>query len=214
MQSESYGFLVTTQPSTRRELNKARTRERLLEALRAELSRGSLESMTVEEVAEAAGVSRRTFFNYFASLEAALAEGMSMPIAGMSEAFRDRPLDERPLVAMDRALQVAPIPRDLLSWIAAVRCSGLERHSVAVNVWAYHQEWFEGLLRERLPHASDLAVTTLAGTVMAIFEATERHWMQEPVDSVDDAAAADFNRLLRQGLQLAAAGWVIPVARN
>ncbi|USQ81968.1 TetR/AcrR family transcriptional regulator [Ornithinimicrobium faecis] len=201
---------MTTQPSTRRELNKARTRERLLEALRAQLSRGSLESMTVEEVAEAAGVSRRTFFNYFTSLEAALAEGMSVPIEGMSEAFRARPAEEVPLVAMDQALQVAPIPRDLLSWIAAVKCSGLERHSVAVNVWAYHQEWFEGLLRERLPRASDLAVTTLAGTVMAIFEAAERHWMQTPVDIVDDRAAADFNDLLRQGLQLAAAGWVTP----
>lgn len=211
---------VTTQRSvddapSRRELNKARTRERLLEALRAELSRGSLESMTVEEVAEAAGVSRRTFFNYFTSLEAALAEGMSVPIAGMTEAFTSRPPDEDPLVAMDRALQVAPIPRDLLSWIAAVKCSGLERHSVAVNVWAYHQVWFEELLRARLPHADDLAVTTLAGTVMAIFEATERHWMQttvvdETVGAVDDAAAAEFNRLLRRGLQLAATGWAGP----
>ncbi|WP_162802129.1 TetR/AcrR family transcriptional regulator [Ornithinimicrobium murale] len=194
----------------RRALNKARTRERLLEALRAQLTKGSLESMTVEEVAEAAGVSRRTFFNYFASLEAALAEGMSVPIAGIAEAFRARPLGEEPLVAMDAALQVAPIPRDLLSWIVAVKCSGLERHSVAVNVWTYHQEWFEGLLRERLPDAGELAVTTLAGAVMAIFEAAERHWMQTPVGVVDDAAAADFNRLLRQGLQFAAEGWVTP----
>lgn len=195
---------------SRRELNKARTRDRLLEVLRAELSRGSLESMTVEEVAEAAGVSRRTFFNYFTSLEAALAEGMSVPIAGMSEAFQARPLDEAPLVAMDRALAVAPIPRDLLSWIAAVKSSGLERHSVAVNVWGYHQEWFEGLLRERMPHAGDLVVTTLAGAVMAIFQSTEQHWMATAPAVVDDAAAADFNELLRQGLQLAAAGWVVP----
>ncbi|WP_256840236.1 TetR/AcrR family transcriptional regulator [Ornithinimicrobium faecis] len=197
-------------PPSRRELNKARTRGRLLEALRAQLSQDSLESMTVEAVAETAGVSRRTFFNYFASLEAALAEGMSVPIAGMAEAFTARPIDEEPLVAMDQALQVAPIPRDLLAWIVAVKVSGLERHSVAVNVWAYHLEWFEGLLRERMPQAGDLAVTTLAGAVMAIFEAAEQHWMQTPVDVVDDAAAADFNRLLRQGLQLASAGWVIP----
>lgn len=196
---------------SRRELNKARTRERLLEALRAELAQGSLESMTVEDVADAAGVSRRTFFNYFASLEAALAEGMSVPIEGMTEAFRLRPVDEDPLVAMDRALQVAPIPRDLLAWIAAVKCSGLERHSVAVNVWAYHRVWFEGLLRERMPHADDLAVATLAGTVMAIFEAAEQHWMRSTGAVVDEADAAQFNRLLRQGLQLAAAGWVIPV---
>lgn len=194
---------------SRRELNKARTRERLLEALRAQLAQGSLESTTVEDVAEAAGVSRRTFFNYFASLEAALAEGMVVPIEGIAEAFRARPLDEGPLVAMDQSLQVAPVPRELLAWIAAVRCSGLERHSAAVNIWAYHQEWFEGLLRERMPHAGGLAVSTLAATVMAIFEATERHWMRSTDTTVDERDAAQFNQLLRQGLQLAAAGWVI-----
>ena len=191
----------------RRELNKARTRERLLEALRAQLAQGSLDTMTVEAVAEAAGVSRRTFFNYFTSLEAALAEGMSVPIANVAEAFTSRPQDEVPLVAMDRALQSQPITRDLLSWIAAVKCSGLERHTVAVNVWGYHQEWFEGVLRERMPEADELAVTSLAGSVMAIFEAAERLWMQTPIETVDEAATAEFNRLLRRGLRLASTGW-------
>lgn len=193
---------------SRRELNKARTRERLLDALRGQLAQGSLDSMTVEDVAEAAGVSRRTFFNYFASLEAALAEGMSVPIEGMAEAFLERPADEDPLVAMDRALASQPIPRDLLSWIAAVKCSGLERHAVAVNVWGYHQTWFEDVLRQRSPGADDLAVTSLAGTVMAIFEASERLWMQTPVAVVDESAAEEFNRILRRGLRLAATGWV------
>lgn len=192
----------------RRQLNKARTRARLLDAVRAQLVKGSLETMTVEEVAEAAGVSRRTFFNYFASLEAALAEGMSVPITEVARAFAARPLDEAPLVAMDRALQQAPIPDDLLAWIAAVKCAGLERHTVAVNVWGYHREWFEGLLRERMPRADELAVTTLAGTVMAIFEAAERQWMLGTVEVVDHTAAAEFNRLLRRGLHHAASGWV------
>lgn len=194
--------------TSRRERNKARTRRRLLDALRDRLAHGSLDSMTVEEVAEVAGVSRRTFFNYFTSLEAALAEGMSVPISGMAEAFLGRPADEEPLVAMDRALQSRPIPGDLLSWILAVKCSGLERHAVAVNVWGYHQNWFEGVLRTRLPEADDLAVTSLAGTVMAIFEASERLWMQRPVAAVDEAAAEEFNQILRRGLRLAATGWV------
>lgn len=193
----------------RRELNKARTRERLLEALRDQLATGSLDTMTVEDVAAAAGVSRRTFFNYFSSLEAALAEGMSVPIASVAEAFLSRPLEEEPLVAMDRALQSRPIPRDLLAWITAAKCSGLERHAVAVNIWGYHQNWFEGILRERMPRADDLAVTSLAAAVMAIFEASERLWMQGTVEVVDDDAAEEFNLILRRGLRLAAGGWVL-----
>lgn len=192
---------------SRRELNKARTRGRLLEALRTQLAQGSLDSMTVEDVSEAAGVSRRTFFNYFSSLEAALSEGMSVPIAGMTEAFMARPADEEPLPAMIQALEVSPIPRDLLSWINAVRCSGLERHSVAVNVWSYHQQWFAELLRERMPQASDLVIGTLARTVLAIFEAVEDQWAQDASEVVDEAATQAFNDLLRQGLRLAAAGW-------
>ncbi|WP_161958507.1 TetR/AcrR family transcriptional regulator [Ornithinimicrobium cavernae] len=205
------GHAAPAPPAGRRERNKARTRERLLEALRSQLTEDGLELMTVEAVAEAAGVSRRTFFNYFPSLEAAVAEGMSVPIAGMTQAFVARPPDEAPLVAMERALEAAPVPRELLHWIAAVRCSGLERHAVAVNIWAYHQEWLERLLRERLKHADELAVTSLAGAVMAIFEAAERRWLQTTGETVDDEAAAEFNRLLRRGLQLAARGWTTEV---
>jgi AcrR family transcriptional regulator len=196
-----------TDTAGRRELNKARTRERLLEALRAQLTQGGLETMTVEVVAEAAGVSRRTFFNYFPSLEAALAEGMSVPIDGMAQAFLARPLTEAPLLAIQRALQDAPLPMELLRWVRAVKCSGADRHTVAVNVWAYHQNWLQELLRQRQPEAEDLAVTTLAGAVMAIFEAAESTWMQDADTDVSQASVDHFNELLRRGLGYAQNGW-------
>lgn len=200
-----------TDPSThtagRRELNKARTRERLLEALRAQLTQGGLETMTVEVVAEAAGVSRRTFFNYFPSLEAALAEGMSVPIDGMAQAFLARPLTEAPLLAIQRALQDAPLPLELLRWVQAVKCSGVERHIVAVNVWSYHQNWLQELLRQRQPGAEDLALKTLAAAVMAIFEAAESTWMEQASSDVNQASVDHFNALLQRGLGYAQNGW-------
>ena len=191
----------------RRELNKARTRGRLLEALRDQLREGQLEAMTAETVAEAAGVSRRTFFNYFPSLEAALAEGMSSPITTLAEAFLARPADEPPLVAMQRTVEVSPVPHELLAWIALVKSPGPERHPVALNIWGYHREWLEDLLLDRVPDADPLAASSLAGTVMAIFEAAERHWIQGAGDVVDEQSAAEFNRVLHRGLQLAATGW-------
>nr|WP_281497357.1 TetR/AcrR family transcriptional regulator [Ornithinimicrobium sp. F0845] len=179
----------------------------MLEALRDQLGEDRLEGLTVESVAEAAGVSRRTFFNYFASLEAALAEGMSSPITTLTEAFAARPLDEPPLVAMQRTIEVSPVPHELLAWIAAVRCTGQERHGLALNIWSYHRDWLEGLLRDRVPEGDPLAASGLAGTVMAIFEAAERHWIQTAGDVVDERSAAEFNRLLHRGLQFAATGW-------
>lgn len=194
-------------PPGRRELNKARTRERLLKALRDQLRAGRTEGLTVEAVAEAAGVSRRTFFNYFPTLEAALAEGMSSPITALTEAFVARPADEPPLVAMQRTVEASPVPHELLAWIAAVKCSGQDRHGLGLNVWSYHRDWLEGLLLDRVPHADPLAASSLAGTVMAIFEAAEREWIRTAGGRVDDHSATEFNRLLHRGLRFAAAGW-------
>lgn len=199
-------------PPGRRELNKARTRERLLAALRDQLREGHLEGLTVESVAEAAGVSRRTFFNYFATLEAALAEGMSSPITTLAEAFLARPADEPPLVAMQRTLEQSPIPQQLLVWVSAVRCSGQDRHGVALNIWGYHRDWLEGLLRQRDPDTDPLAAASLAGSVMAIFEAAEQEWFRAADASVDETSAAEFNRLLHRGLRFAATGWASPGA--
>jgi AcrR family transcriptional regulator len=63
-----------------RERKKRATRLALSEAaLRLALDRG-LEQLTVEEISEAAGVSARTFFNYFSSKEhALLGDGLTPP---------------------------------------------------------------------------------------------------------------------------------------
>ena len=64
-------------PASRRELNKAATRRAIAEAALALLRARGVGRFTVEDIASAAGVSRRTFFNYFPSREAALAVARS-----------------------------------------------------------------------------------------------------------------------------------------
>lgn len=206
MQLLNYRGRVTTIHHTRRELNKARTREALLDAVRSQLAQGGLSELNVEEIADAADVSRRTFFNYFPSVEAALSEAISVPIAHLATMLGERPADEPPLVAVRRVVQESPLPQQMLRWISNVRCSFVERQALAVNVWAYHRELLEEILRERLGDGDALAVSSLAGTIMAVFEATERVWFI-PDAVVDEAATARFNALLCRGLELAASGW-------
>lgn len=206
MQLVIYRHLVTTTHHTRRELNKARTREALLDALRSQLAQRGLSELNVEEIAEAADVSRRTFFNYFPSMEAALSEAISVPIAELATMLGERPADEPPLVAVRRVVEESPLPQQMLRWISNVRCSFTERQGFAVNVWAYHRELLEDILRERLGDGDELAVSSLASTIMAVFEAAERVWFTPDVE-VDEAATARFNALLCRGLELAAAGW-------
>ena len=62
------------------------------------------EETTVAEIAAAAGVSRRTFFRYFASKEDVLVETTDEFAEAMLAAMEARPLDEPPLVAIERAL--------------------------------------------------------------------------------------------------------------
>lgn len=191
-----------------------RTRQALLDALRSQLLERGLTAVSVEEVAAAAEVSRRTFFNYFTSMEAALSEAISVPIADLARALALRPADEPPLVAVRRVLAESPLPREMLRWIAAVQCSDPERHGMAVNVWAYHREQLEGIFRERLGDVDELTVSSLTGTVMAVFEAAERVWLRPSTEAgielgaeINDADSARFNALLQHGLELAASGW-------
>ncbi|MEV7897870.1 TetR family transcriptional regulator, partial [Streptomyces cyaneofuscatus] len=72
------------------------------------LDRG-LRYVTVEEIAEAADVDRRTFSRYFASKEAAALDSLRGDGDRINEALRSRPAGEPPLLAYRRAV---------LAWLA------------------------------------------------------------------------------------------------
>ncbi|MDT0269729.1 TetR/AcrR family transcriptional regulator [Streptomyces sp. DSM 44915] len=77
-----------------RERKKAATRQAVHEAaLRLTVERG-IENVTVEAIADAAGVSRRTFSNYFASKDDALLFGEEQQTRALVETLRQRPPDE------------------------------------------------------------------------------------------------------------------------
>lgn len=81
-----------------RERKKSETRAALSSAaLRLALAKGA-ENVRVEEIADAAGVSPRTYNNYFSSREQAIVAGITQErVLGVAAALRDRPADE-PLV--------------------------------------------------------------------------------------------------------------------
>ena len=87
-------------------------RERKQALVRAEIgrvawdlfARRGYEATTVAEVAEAAGVSRRTFFRYYSSKEDVLVEATDEFAEAVLASMAARPLDEPPIVAIERAL--------------------------------------------------------------------------------------------------------------
>src|SRR6188472_1015635 len=83
-----------------RERKKEATRRALHEAaVRLTVEHG-LDEVTVEAIADAAGVSRRTFSNYFGGKEDALLYGGEQRMRSMLEAFEARPPEESSWTAL------------------------------------------------------------------------------------------------------------------
>src|SRR2546430_14078697 len=110
--------------------------ERKRRAVRAELSDVALEllidrdfdSVTVDEIASAAGVFRRTFFRYFGSKEGVVFAFLDQWARRLLEEIAARPPEEAPVAAVGHALQehVAAHQSDMDRALALVRLGGLD----------------------------------------------------------------------------------------
>lgn len=88
-----------------RERKKAATRRAVHEAtLRLTVEHG-FDNVTVEAIAEAADISRRTFSNYFTGKEDALLYGEEQHIRALVQTVRDRPATESAWTALRASLQ-------------------------------------------------------------------------------------------------------------
>jgi AcrR family transcriptional regulator len=91
-------------PTGLRERKKRATRDALADAALLLCVEHGVDAVTVEQVATHAGVSLRTFFNYFSSKEEAVVAGDVATAAAFVTAFASRPPDEPVLEALRRAL--------------------------------------------------------------------------------------------------------------
>ncbi len=88
----------------RRERKKAATRHALESAALTLVAQRGFDHVTVEDIADAADVSKRTFFNYFTSKEQAVLGGGPGAPDAIRRALADRPPDEPPLRALESVL--------------------------------------------------------------------------------------------------------------
>src|ERR1044072_1761281 len=94
----------TVSPPGLRERKKQRTRDALLRAALELFTTQGYEDTTVDEIAEAAEVSQRTFFRYFAGKEDAAFAVQEIAHTQFLAAVRERPCDEAPLEALRNAV--------------------------------------------------------------------------------------------------------------
>ncbi|HYQ67843.1 TetR/AcrR family transcriptional regulator [Actinophytocola sp.] len=87
---------------TLRERKKAETRQRIADVATSMFVERGFDNVTITEIAEAAGVSKVTVFNYFPRKEDIFFDRFPQAADLIMEAVRDRREDETPLVALWR----------------------------------------------------------------------------------------------------------------
>lgn len=95
---------MTTVELGRRERKKLATRAALSEAAVALSLEHGVEHVTIEQIADAADVSLRTFFNYFSSKEEAVVAGDAARGDVLVELVRERPAGESVMTALRTAM--------------------------------------------------------------------------------------------------------------
>jgi AcrR family transcriptional regulator len=181
------------------------TRRALVAAAYALVRDVGYAELTAEGVAERAGVSRRTFFNYFPSVESVLTASVTEFFTSVGERLDARPLDED---VLDSALAVvtAPGDGDLVERVGVLAAAGdASPHARGLILVELHSwlDWLEGWLRRRLgPDVPDLFVATLASTLVGAAEAAFRVWLRATPTTPDAGGTASAGSAASAALPL------------
>ncbi|MDT7591250.1 MAG: hypothetical protein QOH45_781, partial [Pseudonocardiales bacterium] len=149
-------------------------RERKQERQRAELvavgiqlfAQRGFDATTVDEVAEAAGVSRRTLFRYFGTKGDIVMDWARGTTAMLTEALRRRPLDEHPMVSLHAVFAAMCASfTDNPAEVRAVSVMIERTPSLRPYSLLKHAQWEDALavvLRERSPDIGEPRSALLA----------------------------------------------------
>jgi AcrR family transcriptional regulator len=152
-----------------------------IEAKALELfERRSFASVTVDDIAAAAGTSTRTFYRYFPTKDDVLQVRVEHRAAALQEALAVRPLDEAPLRSIRLALTQAVASEDaelVHRWIAVITANPSLVRGVLGGVHVRIQAVTASFLSDRLGVAADdLAPTMLAAAVGGVAQASMQRW--------------------------------------
>jgi AcrR family transcriptional regulator len=111
-----------TEVMGRREANKLATRQALQDAADRLFEKQGFSKTTVREIADAAGVTERTFFRYFTGKEDLIVDDALSWLTVLQDRVRDRPSGENPVTALRRAVlgvtaSLAETPRPSPLWM-------------------------------------------------------------------------------------------------
>ena len=140
----------------------------------------------MEDIADAAGISRRTFFNYFSSTEAALASVTHGFLDNALAQFRLRPADE-PILESARAalIQLAdPMTVAPMAELYSLSQSNPQLNRSELEAWDHCTAEIIDAARERFARTpgaelDELYLRALAGSIISCGKAAMDVWFAE-----------------------------------
>lgn len=181
--------------------NRERTAKRLEEAAWEIVSEKGFDAVTADAVADRAGVSRRTFFNYYPRVELVLQERMRAAIAGLVDRFIARPADEDLECSLDAVLS-EPFDAELLD--KAVIVFGQSPISPAARFFLTEAQDMEiaqvaeALQRRGEPWTDPVAAQVVARAVMGACYIATVAWLDRSRGIVNDRTRRLHLAMLRQ----------------
>ena len=167
----------------RRERKKQQTRDELMNHAARLFAERGFDSVTTEDIAEAADVSQRTFFRHFPSKEAVLYGHVDELQAAIRHAFEARPADESNVAAIRAAMRTiadhyaANHEEAFLQARLAAEFPAVAAHARAV-VQAEWEHELTAVIAERagVDPLADPFPEILAGAAFAALRAAIRRW--------------------------------------
>jgi AcrR family transcriptional regulator len=187
-----------------RERRQRRQRAELVSAGMRLFAERGFDATTVDEVADAAGVSRRTLFRYFGSKGDIVMEWARGTTSLLTTALRARPPAEEPLSSLHAAFvamcaNISGSSEHVRSVIEMIE------HSPSLRPYSLlkHARWEDALaelLTERSPELDPMHATLLARVAVAAFRTALDDWLRAEPETAGPRAEVDRAfALLRHG---------------
>lgn len=198
------------EPQTLRERNKARARTDIASAALALFAERGFQAVTIDDIVNAAGVSRRTFFRYFDAKEDALLADYPMLASRLRESLGSGSDGPAVLAVIRAALH------EVAQWYEERRDAVLARSDVirgasspAARNLELLSQW-ESVVAQAVAmkmgaEANSLVPRTVAATVVAAFRAALSQWVR-------GEGADDIHLLIDQSLDMIEHGLASAVA--
>ena len=199
---------------SRRELNKAATRQAITDAALGLLRSKGPGHFTVEDIADAAGISRRTFFNYFGSTEAAIAAITFGFLDTALQQFRLRPAGE-PFLESARAALVELADPMTVAPMAELYSLGQANPQLSrseLEAWDHCTAQIISAARERVGgvELDELYLRALAGSVISCGKAAMDVWFARCGGSLTPESLSTLRQLLIETMSLLGSGFARP----